>query len=220
MPVDPMVVAAGLNAVGTLAGNLIGGSRGGMKGGNMRNVREAQQAAIAGKVKAAEKFGISKLYALGAPTISPAVDVGGSGPSLGETISQMGADVSRAVAAGQTGAERQLQVLALEKAGLENDFLRGQIASLAVRTAKEVGPPMPGLIPEKVVPPQRTSGLNVGTGFRTNPNFSDAQTIEDRHGELAGSLYGVVSVPADMWQHAKDWWNNPATWVDWPFGRR
>lgn len=169
---------------------------------------DAAQGTIRGKIRAAEEAGISKLYALGAPTSSLSMGVGG-GPTLGDTISSMGADVSRAVAATQSEAERKLQALTLEKAGLENDYLRSQIASINTRTAREVGPPAPvvsapGTVPERLSDPQRTAGINAGIGFRTNPYVSDAQAFTDRYGEseVLETLLNLVIGGADLW------WNN------------
>lgn len=194
---DPMVVAAGLNVAGNLAGNLIGRG-GGTPGGNMRNMREANTAAIMGKVRAAEKAGISKLYALGAPTVSPAVHVGGS-PSLGETVSQMGADVSRAVAAGQTAAERSLTALSLEKAGLENDYLRAQIASVNMRTARESGPAFP-VIPVTSNPLPGMGGARLGV---QHPGLG--QKAENDYSDIGGNIFGGSALVNDTVRDLEAW---------------
>lgn len=196
---DPMVVAAGINAASTLAGGLMGDRS---TGGDMRNMREANTAAIAGKIKAADKFGISRLYALGAPTVSPAVNVGG-GPTLGETISSMGADVSRAVAAGQTEAERTLQALTLDKAALENDFLREQIASIRARTARESGPALPA--PNKL----RLPG-GFGTVTMRDPKY--AQKVQDWGGDLAENVFGTLGGVEDMINSFATWYADPNYW--------
>lgn len=192
---DPLIASAAISAGSNLAAGLLAGD-----GPDSRiENRKAAYGAIQGKIQAADQFGISRLYALGAPTGSPIASVGGE-PSLSETVSRMGGDISRAVAAGQTSEERALQALALEKAGLENDYLRSQINSVNLRTMRESGPPMPGPtdIFHKVVPPQRTDRLKIaGVPVRTAPAGSDAQTFEDRYGELGGSLLGLSNIPLD-----------------------
>lgn len=205
MAVDPMVIAAGLNAASTLAGKLIGGGSSLNADDQRKLAQNASFGSIAGKIKAAEKYGISKLYALGAPASGFSASVGGE-PSLGETVASMGQDVSRAVAAGQTEPERQLQQLLLEKAGAEIEHIRAQTNSLKIRTLTEAGTPMPGLsspmpglIPSKSVPPQQTTGYNIlGVPIRAAPFMTDAQTHEDRGGELAASVVGLMNYPADI----------------------
>lgn len=191
------VIGTGLNAIGV-----------GSKQNNPPPISSYSDAAfgtIRGKVEAAEKYGISKLYALGAPVSSPVMGVGG-GPSLGDSIASMGQDVSRAVAAGQSDAERSLQALTLEKAGLENDYLREQIASVRLRTARESGPPLPvtnsgnGNFKESITPPTRTPGMNFGVPIPFAPDVSDAQTWENRYGdsEILSMLYGGGILAADI----------------------
>lgn len=85
------------------------------------------------KMEMAEKYGISKLYMLGAqPTQLPSVSIGdNSGPSRGERLSMAGQDISRAGRALMSHGDRlddTLQALSLERAGLENELLRSQIS--------------------------------------------------------------------------------------------
>lgn len=50
----------------------------------------------------------------------------------------------------------------------------------------------------KLVEPQRTPKLMVGgVPIKTFPGGSDAQTFEDRYGELGGSVLGLTNIPAD-----------------------
>lgn len=37
-----------------------------------------------------------------------------------------------------------------------------------------------------------------GVNWKRSPWFSNAQEIEDRHGDIAGSVYGIATLPADM----------------------
>lgn len=174
--------------------------------------KEFAQNAIQWKVADATKAGLHPLAALGANTVSYSpMQVGDMAGPLGS----MGQDIGRSIEATQNGTERaagKLGLLQLERAGLENDLLRTQIASENGKLRAQLGPPMPtdgnvgqlvpGLIPSKVVPPQQTTGLNVfGKGLSANPNFSDAQTIEDRYGdsEILSMLSALVNGGADAY---------------------
>lgn len=185
-----------------VAASLLGGSSDGPDH-LVKRTRQANEAAIEGKLNAAKKYGISALYALGSPTISPSVSVGGGGGSdLGASLASMGQDISRAVASGQTDAERALQALTLDKAKLENEYLAAQIASIRTRTVKESAPPVPvsgGLSPETAKPPTRTTGINAGIGYQTNPYFSDWENMENRYGEseIGATLGWLVNGIAD-----------------------
>lgn len=152
--------------------------------------------AIRWKVADAKAAGIHPLYALGANTVSYSPSsVGDVGPAL----SDMGNSIERSVAATSTSGGRVIDALALERAGLENDLLRAQIASVKVRTmAPHVGPAMPGMIPEVIKDPARLTGVNIGAAIKSNPMFSDAQSYEDRYGELGGSMLGILNIPADL----------------------
>lgn len=108
--------------------------------------RDAMKAGIRWKVADAKKAGIHPLYALGAqgPVFSP-ISVGSStlGQGIADTLNEFGQDLSRAQAAQMTGDERQASVLgklAVERAELENDLLRSQIARI---NSAQLAPPMP-----------------------------------------------------------------------------
>lgn len=174
--------------------------------------KEFAQKGVQWKVADAVKAGLHPLAALGANTMSYSpISVGSSVPDLGA----MGQEVGRSIEATQNGSERatgKIGLLQLERAGLENDLLRTQIASENARLRAQLGPPMPtdggsgqiipgqgnSLIESKVVPPQLMKGLNVGVGMNTNPHFSDAQSYEDRYGEVGGSALGLGNIPADI----------------------
>lgn len=201
---DPLITGAlisgGSRLIGGIADNLFGGGNNHAGRDARQAVRFANRSAILDRVAAAKEAGISPLYALGAPTGAFATWAGGGSQSgLGATLSDMGADVGRAVAAGQTDVEREVQRLTLEKAGLENEFLRSQIASINGRMAREVGPPMPDDDPVfKVVPPQRTARM--GSNWENNPSLPDAQSVEDRYGdsELLSTGTAIVNGVGDL----------------------
>lgn len=189
---DPILGGSLISAGSSLLGSLFGGSG----DTDWRRQKTVMKNQIQWKVADAKAAGISPLYALGAPTTSWSGSVG-SEPSIGNTLASMGQDIGRAVAAKSTDAERAIQALTLDKAALENEFLREQIRSIRTRTIRESAPPLPGLVPERAVPPQRTTGVNFGRGSKSHPRFSDAQTYEDRYGELGGSILGLINIPAD-----------------------
>jgi len=208
---DPVIGGALISAGSKLAGGLLGLAGAEKNNHRGREAREAVYNSVAQRVKAARDWGISPLYALGAPTYSGAISTGGDNGlgSLGASLSDMGADIGRAVAAGQSEEERAIQRLTLEKAALENDYLRAQIGSVRVRTMREVGPPLPD-DGHKIVPPQRTSHYRIlGVPLRRSPWQTDAQTLEDVGGEGAATAIGPLAYPMDayytMWQNFMDW---------------
>lgn len=212
---DPIIGGALISAGSQVIGGLLGSGKNNHAGRDQRQaISYANRSAILDKVAAAKEAGISPLYALGAPTISATSQVGeGGGNGLGQTLAGMGQDIGRAVAAQQTDLERKVQQLTLDKAALENDYLRAQINSVRVRTIRESGPPMPEagpapgpLRPERLQDPSRTKGLNAGIGYPTNPYFSDAQSFEDRYGdsELASMYWAVQNGLADLYWNVKD----------------
>ena len=198
--VAPAIVAAGISAAADLAGGLIGSGSNNHRG---RENREAIYNSVAQKVKAARDWGISPLYALGAPIYSPSAPVGGGDPVMGQAISNMGQDVSRAVAAGQTDAERALQALTLEKAGLENDYLRAQITSVRTRTLREVGPSLPGNLRGRDISLPLSSVLP-GPKWKVEPGVSNSQDVADEYGDIAQELYGLYHLAVDAGMNVWD----------------
>lgn len=188
-----------LGAVGGIASSILGNSAADKQADLQKDFAKK---AIRWKVADAKAAGIHPLYALGANTVSYSpVSVGT--PDLGA----MGQDIGQAIDRVSNPGEKMsgaLGALALERAGLENDLLRAQIARARINVAGQVAGPVvagaPGLIPSKIVDPQLTTGVNVaGAPMVSNPNFSDAQTLEDRHGEIAGAIGGLMNIPADMY---------------------
>lgn len=168
--------------------------------------KEFAQNAIRWKVADAKAAGVHPLYALGANTVSYSpVSVGDT--SIGSALSDMGQDVGRAVEAVQSQPERdaakKLTLLQLERAGLENEYLKTQIQGQVTSNLRnaQVPPPFPGLLAETRKGPQSTDWYKwVGLNLRHNPWFSDAETIENIHGdsELAQTLHAMGSIPADV----------------------
>lgn len=134
---------------------------------NERNIalqREFAQSGIQWRVQDAIQAGIHPLAALGGSgaTYSPAAHIAGgtfsspSGPSgvsanfsssggMGDALTSMGQDLSRAVEKSMNASDRTdsytaaMQVLNLEKGSLENELLRSQLS----RSRQASNPPMP-----------------------------------------------------------------------------
>lgn len=118
--------------------------------------REFAKKGIRWKVADAQAAGIHPLYALGAQTHS--FQPTSSGDVMA-SISDMGQNVSRAVEATRTAPERSdaaLRALQLERAGLENDLLRSQIAQNALSSRS---PAMAMASDPYLLPGQSSSGL-------------------------------------------------------------
>lgn len=154
-----MLEAALIGAGASLLGNLL--NKGSQDSYNAQQMQLAQQNiqlqkdfaqhGIQWKVEDAKAAGLHPLAALGAQTSSfSPVSVGGEAPKM--DFSSMGQDLSRAAKA-MAGAqareavdEAQARKLGLEKASLENDILRAELASKVNTTGRasgQLGPPMP-----------------------------------------------------------------------------
>lgn len=135
-----------IGAIGGLAGGLLGNKS--QKDANKANAaaqREFAQNSIQWKAADAEKAGISKVFAMGAPTtsFSPS-SVGSNFDFLGNA----GQNIGRSMAAGQgPGAAipalgRAAAAVQLEGLHLDNEFKRTQIASLQ-KNLTQAGTPAP-----------------------------------------------------------------------------
>jgi hypothetical protein len=125
-------IGAFASGIGSLASGL--GLGGGKKGPT------AYEAALAGVnaekeralqlpryiVQGAKKAGLHPLAVMG--TSTPISVSAGYNGDKGVDFAQMGQGIDRALNAGRSATQRKLDELAVEKAGLENDYLRTQIA--------------------------------------------------------------------------------------------
>lgn len=185
-----------------------------------RDAHQREDTSIQRRVADARRAGVHPVAALGAGGI-------GSSPAgsafVGEGIARGGQAVGNALSRTLDTDSAALKALVLEKAGLENELLRTQVtrAKVEAGTVPSVLGPMleygipgqsqtvrlpyvPGTsIAHKVESPTWTPNLHIGVPYRTNPHFSDAQAIQNRYGELAESLYGGVSGPADALYNAR-----------------
>lgn len=202
--VDDALIGGGISAVGSLLGGLFGSSSNNHAGRDQRQATSyAIRASVLDKVAAAKEAGISPLYALGAPVMSASSAVGSpsaSGDTLGQSLAAMGQDVGRAVAATQSAAQRQLQNLTLQKAGLENDYLRAQIASINARTAQQMGPARPAV------------DLPGDFGSLTPSGKTTAQDVQNEYGDIAENLFGLGHMTEDGIRSFYHWAFDPSYW--------
>lgn len=93
------------------------------------------------KVEDAQAAGIHPLYALGAQTISPSPSFVGS--TLGNSISNAGQDISRAINSTRTAGERRLAELQLSsaKADLDGKLIDNQIRASQLAKMNQVQTP-------------------------------------------------------------------------------
>lgn len=173
------MLGAILGGIGSIASSFLGKSAADQQADNQ--IKFAKNA-IQWKVADAKKAGIHPLYALGANTTSYSpVSVGQ--PDLGAMGQDIGSAIER-VSNPQEKASGALAGLALERAGLENDLLRAQIARARINVAGQV--PMARM-------------LSVGgMGIAPNPSDSPASEWENEFGEAAdvigaGRLVNEVS---------------------------
>lgn len=129
--------------------------------------REFAQNGIQWRVEDARKAGIHPIYALGSggASFSPVSANFSADTSLPNAMAAAGQDLGRAVNATRPAAARldaytrTAQALNLEKAGLENDVLRLEIASKTGRLNQQANPPMPSGGEAWLMPGQAQSGL-------------------------------------------------------------
>lgn len=197
----PLFLGAGIlgsliSGGASIIGGLIG-SRSDARGQDLN--KEFAQHGIRWKVEDAKAAGIHPLYALGATTTPYTASVGSN--SFGAGIAAAGQDIGRAIDAKRTYAERgtaRLDALTIERAGLENDLLRSQIAKINQPGSP---PPLPSATDNFIIPGQ-------GNASPTNPNVipqpamptssqvgrppQEAGAIPDYHFSRTRTGYAVV----------------------------
>lgn len=182
---------------------------------NIAQQREFAQHGVRWKVEDAKRAGIHPLFALGASTnsFSPVSVGSGSDSSVGDAIASAGQNIGRAAQAGMTQGERQksqaMDLLVLEKAGLENELLRTQILQLKKPPGQP--PAMPTLGPSPAGFPVKTDDIKqkpddmpevariypFGIPMKTRPGFSDAETVQNRYANVIENIAGLVNFLAD-----------------------
>lgn len=196
---------------------------------DIANQKEFAQKGIQWKVADARAAGIHPAVALGAQTASfSPIGVGDTGT---QHLAQAGQDLSRAIDSTRTATSRTsafdqtVQQLTLTKMGLENEYLASQIA----KVKSQVGPPMASVNPDTYqiqgqpgsglslpVPlmhdarnPQFTPNIRVaGRDWLPHPGWSDAQTYEDRYGEMSDYVFGPAIAVSDwFYNNRNSRWN-------------
>lgn len=188
-----------LGAIGGIASSFLGKSAADKQGDLQKKFAKN---AIQWKVKDAEKAGIHPLYALGANTVSyNPVSVGQ--PDLGA----MGQDIGGAIDRVSTGPEKAggaLGALALERAGLENDLLRAQIARAKINIAGQVNGPV--LAPRTDTPMTDMPA----SWIVARPDLG--QAAENAYSEIGGNVFGGGSMIADYFRNLQRLYNDPRTY--------
>lgn len=153
---------------------------------NMAMQREFAQNGIQWRVDDAKKAGIHPIYALGGPgaSFSPVSASFTGDTSLPNALAATGQDVSRAISATRTETDkvdaftRTARALSLEKAGLENDILRAELASKTGRLRQAAGPPFPAAADPYLIPGQTQSGLVQAKPLEVTPAPSNQPSSE------------------------------------------
>lgn len=134
-----------LGAVGSIAGGLLTNSANKKAAKeNVQNQKEFAQNSLQWKAADAEKAGISKVFAMGAPTTSFAPsNVGSNFDFLGDAGQNIGRAISATQSPGNQAAAipRAAQAVQLEGMQLDNEFKKAQIASLNKNLTQAGQPP-------------------------------------------------------------------------------
>lgn len=194
---------------------------------NLDQQREFAQQGVRWKVSDAVAAGLHPLAALGAQTSSfSPITVGSSSADIKPAsldLGSMGQNLGRAIDQGSTSQERtsrlQQQVarigtaLSLEKASLDNELVRSEIAVKRAQLGPPIPIPRPG--PDRTISGHAVSDDQVkqkpedypqtgivrpfGYPLYSNPFFSDGQQFEDRYGEseIGSTLKFGVNTLAD-----------------------
>ncbi len=123
--------------------------------------KDFAQKGIRWRVEDAKGAGIHPLYAMGAsiPGFNPsAINIQGN-TSISDGLKTAGQDIDRAITATQTKKERLGSLaykLSMERAALENELLRSQIAKNS-----QVGPALPSALDTAIIPGQGDASMNV-----------------------------------------------------------
>lgn len=160
--------------------------------------REFAKHGLSWRVADARAAGLHPLAALGAQ-LSPFTPVGSggqtySGSTKGDAIRAAGAAIAESIA--RSGKEKaETRLLNAQADLVTQQATDSQNARIAQAQVNDV------VHPEfhKVVDPQFTHRTKIaGFNIQSSPWGSDAQTMEDRYGELAGSVLGASNVLLDV----------------------
>lgn len=214
--VAPAIAAAGIGALADLGGGLVDqyfNEKASDKA--WKRQKKVLQNQVQWRVADAVAAGLHPLAALGlSPANGPAATVGSS---LGSALSGMGQNLGRAAEAYLTPTDKasgRMALLAEERAKLENDLIRSQIAGAQKALLTQGSTPgLASSIPE--LPPGALYGSR-----DTGPNMN--QRLQNRHGEMADvltapqSVLEVLSQPGNMADPAlsRDFFKNLASYFE------
>lgn len=171
---------------------------------NKKLQRQFAKKGISWKVRDAIRAGVHPLVALGAQVtpFSPIhgggggmVDAGYTGDAMADAVRMSAAQIGEAIA-NQAESESRTRLN-----NAQADLLIKQAQdSVGARAISPSTPKSVKKTPEghDVVNPQFTKSISAGVPIKTNPHFSDAQSYEDRYGEVGGSILGLLNMPADL----------------------
>lgn len=143
----------------------------------------------------ARRAGLHPLAAMGlsSSSFSPVMGGGSGGvmSSRGDAVRAAGAQIAQMVA-DQKESESRTKLNTAQANLLEQQARDSAVARVNQLPVKDIFDP-------KFVRQQMTPGVSVGgIDVRTSPFSADAQTYEDRYGELGGSLMGLMNIPFDV----------------------
>lgn len=205
------LISAGANIIGGLIGSASTREANQMAAQQAANnaalQKEFAQSGIQWRVEDAKRAGIHPIYAIGSggASFSPVSANFSADTSLPNALAAAGQDIGRAVNQTRTQSQRAdvftktAQALSLEKAGLENDLLRAEIASKTGRLRSPASPPFPApgennfLIPGQSGSYVNPTPLAVTPGAANQPQ-SEGGAITD-HG-YARTSTGWAPVPS------------------------
>lgn len=147
------------------------------------------------KAADAEAAGISKHFAMGAPTVTaPGVSVGG-GADLGTGLAAAGQDIGRAVDAQMSGSGRsnaQMQSILMEGATLDNDIKRTTIASNIANLRQAGSPPGLPTNPGAAMLPGQGNSVHIDgpkLDLKTRRDIADRHAPSNIPGESPGTAF-------------------------------
>lgn len=160
------------------------------------------------RVKDAEKAGIHPLFALGASTSSYTPQTVGveAETGLGNAMSSMGQDISRAFHATRTAPERAtafddaVKAFQLKNMELDTEIKKATLASAVQRLKQNENPPIPVSgpfeVPEAKKSEEQQPLMWMGHRVRTPRDTSPAKAVEDNLGDDIFSPGFIWNFPA------------------------
>lgn len=139
------------------------------------------------RVAAAKKAGLHPLSALGVSPSSGSIGINYD-QSSGPDLEALGQGIDRALSVGRDKVQRQLDQLALEKAQLENDYLKTQIAGSKQEILRSAATPSTGF--------SSSSGVDGVSSDRIN-HVASVQ-VANKKGDV-----GLEAAPSPMWKEFK-----------------